>query len=375
MKKRQWVVSIILTLLVLLVGTFLFQFFRAQKKSTVSDVTQQAPLRQVIVDSFISGEMSNPVSLDGRINAYEKIVLSAEVTGRLQSTGRVIKEGVRFGKGDVLFQVDMRDAELALFAQRSSLMNAITQMMPDLKFDFPDAFVKWRKYLDDFNVEETLRELPTVVDAKEKYYLASKTIYNQFYSIRAAEDRLSDYLIRAPFSGVVLNAETFPGSLVTPGANLATIMNTGRYELIAPINPSDLSAIRQGQTVRLWSSDKDASWQGRVSRISDQIDQVTQSIPVYISVSGRGLRDGIYVQGVLDGASMKDVVKLPSTAVVDQQYVFMLEDSVVRKRPIEVLKRVPEGAIVRGFTAGQVITEGTQGLFDGQLAEAIRIEQ
>ncbi len=370
MKKRQWIISGILTLLILLVATFTFQNFRAQKKSTVGEKPNGgATSKSVLTDTFRVADITNEIRIDGRLTAYEKIEIAAEVTGRLVATDKTIKPGIGFREGDVLFEVEGEDARLNLFAQRSTLLNALTQMMPDLKFDYPEAFEKWRDYLDAFEVEKPLRDFPKVTDQKEKYYLGSRDVYTQFYSIKAQEDRLKDYRIYAPFSGVFLNVQKYPGALVTPGSPLASIMNTSRYELVAPINMSDFAYVKPGQVVELSAEGLGLSWSGRVSRISNQIDQMTQSIPVYISVSGRGLRDGMYLSGALDGSPITQAAQIPRTALVDQDHVFILRDSIVRKAQLEVLKRVEESVYVRGLKpTDRVVIDGVQGLFDGQKA-------
>jgi len=349
-----------------------FQGFRAQKKSTVGDKPIGVQVAKIVsVDTFPVTSIANQIQIDGRLTAYEKIDLAAEVTGRLIAIDKTIKPGIGFAKGDVLFEIDAEDARLNLYAQRSTLLNALTQMMPDLKFDYPAAFEKWRTYLDAFEVEKPVRDFPEVKDQKEKYYIGSRDVYTQFYSIKALEDRLKDYRVLAPFSGVFLNIAKYPGALVTPGSSLAGIMNTSRYELVAPINMADFQYIKPGQIVELSADDLGLSWSGRVSRVSNQIDQATQSIPVYISVSGRGLRDGMYLSGRLQGSTLADAAEIPRTALVDDNHVFVLRDSAVRKSQIEVLKRVEESVYVRGLMpSDKVVIDGVQGLFDGQKAEA-----
>lgn len=374
MIKRQWIISTIVTLLFLVLAAVVFQNFKAQKKSMVSESPAVEEILKVATEKFTSSDVKSKISIDGRVNAYEKIDIAAEVTGRLLATEKKWKEGTYFTKGELLFQIDNDDERYNLFAQRSSLLNAITQIMPDLKFDYPEAFDKWKAYLDAFDAERTTPPLPEISSEQEKYYIAGKNILNTYYTIKSAEKRLGDYMVYAPFNGVFLTINAFPGSIVNPGASLGNIMNTSRYEMSTPINAKDFNFIRVGQSVSLIAEDLGKSYKGTISRISTQIDQTTQSIPVYISVSGRGLRDGMYLKGDLIGNTLKDVITLPREALVSQDQIYVLRDSFITVKNIDVILRNEEGVYARGILPDdEVIVSGLNSLSPGRKAIPIKL--
>jgi len=344
----------------------MYQNFKSQKKSTVSETKKAPQVRVVDVQQFKNEDLRNRIQIDGRLSAFEKINLSAEVTGRMLP-GTSHRVGSHFKKGELLFKIDGEDDKYSLYAQRSSLLNAITQIMPDLKFDYPEAFQKWQNYLNDFDIQKAVKPLPNVGANNEKYFIAGKNIYNLFYSIKATEDRLKNYNIYAPFNGVFLTVNAFPGSLVSVGSNLGQIMNTYRYEMTAPIGLDDLKYLSVGQSVEVNSSELNKSWTGKVSRISNTIDQTTQSIPVYVSVSGKGLKDGIFVKGEISGEQLKDVTVIPRSLIVDENKVFILDEGKAMKKQVEIITRTDEEVIVGGLTdQDQVITTGVNNIYDGQ---------
>lgn len=367
MKKRQWIISILLSLLILLIGAFAFRSFSAKKESTISSDVKQSELRKVEVNTFVPSSVNKELEIDGRLSAYEKINISAEVQGRLLETGAVIKEGVHFKEGDLLFKIESKDDEYGLKAQRSQLFTAITQIMPDLKFDYPDAFEKWKKYLDDFSMDNTTRDLPRISSDKEKYFIGGKNIYNLYYNIKGQEERLKNYNVYAPFTGVFLSVNNYPGSLVSPGVGLAQIMNTYQYELISPVSGNDLNYLKVGQEIQLESEESGKTFRGKVNRISTQIDQATQSIPVYISVFGSGLRDGMYLKGKLSGSKMKEVSIVPKDIIVNQNQIYIYQDSTISVKTIDVLSIIDDKAQVRGITStDQVVTSSVNNLYSGQ---------
>ncbi|MFK7808099.1 MAG: efflux RND transporter periplasmic adaptor subunit [Saprospiraceae bacterium] len=367
MFTRQTIISIVLSLVILLLGAGFYQYTSAQKESTVSGKTVTRDVRTVTVDNFPPTEIQNKIEVDGRLTAYEKINVAAEVQGKLLPIGRTWKIGSTFTKGDLLFKIESKDDEFNLKAQRSTLYNQITQIMPDLKFDYPKEYDKWLEYLHDFDEEKNVKSLPETDDQKAKYFIGGKNIQSQYYTIKSLEERLKNYNIYAPFSGVFLSVNNYPGSLVSPGANLGQIMNTYNYEIISPIRMDDLKYISTNQKVALYSEELDKTWNGTVNRIGKQIDQTTQSIPVYITVSGKGLRDGMYLKGSLGASMIEGVSILPKDLIVNQNEVFVLQDSTLSVKEISIVNYLEDKVYVKGIDArDQIVTSASTNLYEGQ---------
>lgn len=364
--KRKTIISIVLTLFILIGAAVVFNVLKSKKKSTISDKAKTIELRKVEVSSYAVSDVTNVIDVDGRASAFEKILLSAEVQGQLLSAGRQWRKGSAFNKGDLLFKVDNRDDIFALKAQKSLLLNAVTQIMPDLKFDYPEAFVRWKTYLDNFDIEGRVKPLPEFSSDKEKYYIGGRNILSQYYTIKSLETKLDNYNLYAPFNGVFLSVNVYPGSLVSPGVNLGQIMNTYNYEMAAPVAPEDLEYLKVGQSVKLYSSEGGA-FTGKINRTSQQIDQATQSIPVYITISGKGLRDGMYLKGTINGASLNEVNVIPKNLLINNNQVYTYQDSIISLKTLDIVKISGPSAYVKGLsTADQVISSTINNLYAGQ---------
>lgn len=367
MFTRQTIISIGLSLLILLLGAGIYQYTSSQKQSTVSGKAITRDIRTVTVNNFPPTKIQNKIEVDGRLTAYEKINVAAEVQGKLLPIGRTWKIGSTFGKGDLLFKVDSEDDVFNLKAQRSILYNQITQIMPDLKFDYPKEYDKWLEYLHNFDEEKKVTPLPQTDDQKAKYFIGGKNIQSQYYTIKSLEERLKNYNIYAPFSGVFLSVNNYPGSLVSPGANLGQIMNTYNYEIVSPIRMDDLKYVSVNQKVDLYSEELDKSWKGTVNRIGKQIDQTTQSVPVYITVSGNGLRDGMYLKGNLGAAMIEGISILPKDIIVNQNEVFIFRDSTLSLKKINIVNYLEDKVYVKGIDSrDQIVTSATTNLYEGQ---------
>ena len=367
MNKRKLVISVILTILILTLGMIAFKVLGSKKEPVKKNFANAKEIREVEVSQFSSENADNNIIIDGRLNSYKTVNLASKVTGQLASSGKAFKKGTYYEKGELLFDIDQREARYNLYALRSNLLNQITQIMPDLKLDYPQAFQNWKNYLDAFNVESSVKALPTITNEQEKYFVASKNIYNTYYSIKSSEARLSDYQIYAPFSGIVTAANVFEGSLISPGQQLGTLTSSGYYELEAPLAESQLQYVKTGQKVELTSELTGKKWTGKVNRISSTIDPTTQSIPLFIGVSGAGLREGMYLKGKLKGSTLKAVAAIPKDIIVNQNYIYSVQDSSISQIKLEIVSRDEVFVYATGLDPTKwIVKSTTAGLYEGQ---------
>jgi len=180
-------------------------------------------------------------------------------------------------------------------------------------------------------------------------------LQTQYYSILSQEERLSKYKVYAPFSGVLTQALTNTGAIVAPGQKLGELMNTNTYELPATMPLNSLAFLKVGQTVKLYSGDISGEWSGKVIRISDQIDPQTQTAQVFIKVSGDKLKEGMYLQGGIASKGIESAVKVPRSLLVNQNQIFLVQDSTLQLVDVNVIKIEGTEAFVGGIKEGASI--------------------
>lgn len=357
--------------LVIIFGSFAAARALSRQKEPPKRKPDIAQIR--LVDTLHVRNADVPVSLEiqGQLAAFEKIDLFAEVSGPLLSSARAFKEGSYFPKGAVLISIDDEEARLTLLSQKSSLLNALTQLMPDLKVDHPASFPQWRAYLDKFELEKPLPLFPTAMSPEEKHFIASRNLFSQYYNIKSAEERLNKYTISAPFSGVITQAAINPGAVVRSGQKLGELMNTANYELEATVALRDLKYIKVGSRVKLYSEDIAGQWQGQVKRVSDQVNPGTQTVKVFISVSGEQLREGMYLRGEVEGSRIEQAARLPRNLLIGPDQVYVWRDSSLQLQTVQVAKLTSAHAVVRGLPDGTpILAQMLPGLFDGMKAAA-----
>lgn len=297
-------------------------------------------------------DLQAPITVTGKLIARDKIDVFAEVSGILLKSSSRFREGNRFGAGSILVSMDDQEARLNILAQKSRLLNTITQLLPDLKLDYSDAFQKWQNYIDQFKMNQLIAPLPKTSSSKEKYFILAKNIYDQYYSIQSQEARLKKYHVYAPFSGVVTEANIHPGTLVRNGQKLGEFINPFNFEFEATVSLKDINLIKIGDRVKLYSEDIGGEWTGNIRRISDKMDASTQTVKVFVGTSGKNLREGMYLKGEIAASSIKEAYKISRNLVINKTQVYSIKNGVLALENVKILRYTGNNVIVKGLKDG-----------------------
>lgn len=367
---RQILVPLVASLVVLAIGFMIFNVMKNSRPAPVK-LVKKAEVEKVRTRIIKNSESETEIEITGRLDAKEEIEVFSEVGGTYLTGKKPFKEGAYFKKGEEMIKIRHDEFDKNLLAQKSSLMNQITLMLPDMKTDYPESFPKWEAYLKNMDLNKELAEFPQPGSEKERYYLSSRNIYNLFYSIQSQEIRQDKYSIKAPFNGKVSMSLIDEGTLVRAGQKLGEFYNPYFYELEAAISIKDLQFVRVGSKVALTSNDIEGNWNGTVARISDVIDPATQTLKVFVNVRGQGLKEGMYLEGKIDGSVIVDVVELPRSLLVDDSSIWIKTDSTLTLHPVKPVKFTTNTAIVKGIPDGtEILDEPVVGAFEGMKVAA-----
>jgi len=371
MNTRKIIIAVAGVLII--AGSFFLSGALSNGKKSPKRKAEKKEARSVRVIEFKNRSMQANLEVSGQIIAGGKVEIFSEVGGKLLNTGKIFKEGVRFAKGEVIAKIDNEQSRYNLLAQKSALQNTMTQMMPDLKLDFPEAYQKWENYLSNFNVNSPIQVFPEPESEKEKYYVVTKGIYNQYYTIKSQEEMLQKYFIYAPFSGTVTQSSIYPGTVIRVGQKMGEMMSTFNYELDASVSLKDIDYVGIGDRVMLSSEDINGNWEGRIVRISDKIDESTQTVKVFISVSGNRLREGMFLKGEIQIQQVENAFAIPRSLLIDEQYVFLIENNKLKKKPVEIARFNGETAFIKGLKNGQkVLNETLPNAYEGMPIKVLK---
>jgi len=315
--------------------------------------------KYVRTESVNYNTIPTQVVAHGRVRTAESLDVIAEVSGRMFRGSVPLKEGQSFKKGTLLYRVDDTETKLNLQSQKSNFLKDLAAILPDLKVDFPDSYNTWESYFNSIDLEKKLPKLPNYKTNKEKTFLATKNIFSTYYTIKSAEANLEKYRFNAPFDGTISLVNLQSGSFVNPGSNIAKILRSDKLEIKVDVSADQIHWIDQG-AVSTITDDNGTIWKGIVTRIGEFVNEATQSIDVHIALSSNGekLFDGQYLEATIPGKYIENGMIIPRNAIFNGNEVFVLQDSLLKVREINIHKTNSETAVFSGLASGeQVVVE------------------
>src|SRR5690606_7889961 len=194
--------------------------------------------------------------------------------------------------------------------------------------------------------------------------------------VAAAEARLADTVIRAPFAGRTGFRRVSVGSYVSAGTVITTLDDTSRIKLDFTVPETYLYLLRRGLPITATTSGLPGrEFHGEVTNLDSRVDPVTRSIAVRAELPNEEglLRAGMFMTVRLEGDVVPALV-VPEEAIVPERgrtYVFVVANDRAYRREVRTGKRRPgEVEIVAGLAEGdRVVIEGTQNLRDGDAVQ------
>ena len=357
MNLRKALISIAVVAVVVILAVMFTQYLIATKSVPETNEKKEATLyvKAIPVEYSIN---SSGIEATGRLSSQQSVDLSAEVSGMLLKGSINLKEGKKFKMGDLLVRIFDEEAKNNLKASKSRFLNSIAGILPDMKIDFKESYPKWVKFFDDIEIDKPLPDLPKTDSEKEKVFLASRNILNDYYTIISSQIRLSKYNIYAPFNGTFTNVMMEVGSVVNPGSKIATMIKTDKLELEVPIKIDDIYWVNIGDNVVAKTRDRRHSWTGKVVRKSNYLNPETQSITVYVALEATKdspMYQGQYLKAEFQEQDLENSMEIPRNAIFNKEWVYTVVDGSLMAEKIEIIKTNETTALFTGLEPGTVV--------------------
>ena len=289
----------------------------------------------------------------GNALANDAVEIRPEITATLTAIN--FDEGQFVEAGTVLVELENVEPLAELAAARANLV---------------DSEAQYRRTQELFKTQLTSESQLQQLEATREADRAA---------VAAAQARVEDTVIKAPFSGLLGLRRVSAGSLVTPSTVITTLDDTTTIKLDFDIPEIYLSQIRVGLPVAARSAAwQDTEFSGTVASIDSRVDPVSRTIRVRSMIPNPEghLRAGMFLTVTL---LKQDVVALmiPEQALMPERSTQMVlvvgEDDTVERRVVQTGRRRPgEVEILEGLSEGErVIIEGTQKARAGQKVSII----
>lgn len=266
--------------------------------------------------------------------------VSAAVGGLVLSVlpsekGKIIVEGQHVEKGQILIQLDDR----VMRANRDKLLVSDPELQEQIK---QAGHSMELAQLEVDRLERLQRNSGTSVMLVtkieiDKALLALKDAESKFKAIKAREDiaradikaideQLNLYTLRAPISGQLGMVHASPGQTLAAGASVAEVINLDDTDVLCFVPSSTVGKLHLDQVVRIEDNEEAITdavklEQGRIVFIADQAQAETGTIAVKARFpnQNRKLRANVLVRVRVLTEKKSDCITIPEAALLEDQ--------------------------------------------------------
>ena len=317
-------------------------------------------------------DISVPLKYSATLKGTSDVTITPQVSGQLMEV--CITEGQQVKKGDVLFRIDSRNAELELESAEANLLAALAQ----------ESSAKL-EYESNKNLYEKKIVSKYLLDNAENRYKQAQASAAQ---ARAAANRarvnLGFCTITSPVNGVIGSIPVYAGDQVSSGTYLTMVSGNAKMHAEFSVSESVLEERANGEADDSLDNLPDVTFffkngseyplKGRITSITGTVDRTTGTLTCKATFPNPdgGLYSG--VQGtVVIPFDVQDVMVVPQNAVVRLQSKSLVykvgADSCAYSTIVETVNFSSERDLIvtKGLEVGDVIvTEGANNLVEGQ---------
>lgn len=278
---------------------------------------------------------SDTIEVLGVAKGRASLVVTASTTELI--TRVLFRDGQTVAKGQPLVELQAREEEAGIISARANLAQARNDRD------------RW-KILADKGIAPRVQ----FEQAQTAYETAAA-------QLRAAEARQGDRVIRAPFAGVVGLSDVTAGTLINPGAEIATLDDVSVIRVDFPVPERYLGALRPGMPITVRAAAfPGRTFEGRIGLLDSRIDERTRAITARAEIPNPG---GVLRPGMMLKVSIERGVRMapaaPEAAVQfegDTAFAYKIVPD-PEKGSVAQRTTVRRGAVESGFVE---ILEGLQ---------------
>ncbi|MDY0268854.1 efflux RND transporter periplasmic adaptor subunit [Trichloromonas sp.] len=293
----------------------------------------------VAVEAVTPFDLREPLTLPGSLEAWEDLLLAAEIDGPVRWRGP--EEGERVRAGEPLLRIDSDSHQAALDRARSEA---------ELRTVSRDRL---RRLLDEKLISP--QEYDNAVAAQDAAAA----------ELRQAQVALEKSTLYAPISGVLDRWLVDRGEYVSAGMAVAELVQVDRLKVLLEVPEKDIRFLALGEKVHLTPAQVNQTggeeFSGEIIHLAYKADPVTRTYMAKVEVAnntGR-LRPGMIVRVSALRRELPGAIAIPLHAVVDQEgrkLVYVAEDGAARQRDVR-LGPVIDGRVVveAGLNPGEAL--------------------
>ncbi|QFU75859.1 efflux RND transporter periplasmic adaptor subunit [Halioglobus maricola] len=369
---------------VLLVGLAL-AYLLANSSPERELAAQERTLRSVRVMPVQAEDEHLIITSQGSVQPRSQSELIPEVSGRVEWMSPSLVGGGSFVQGDVLLRVNSDDYRTALKRAQAASDRA------QVEYEFTrDELARMEKLH-----RQNLASQSQLDGTQRSARIAEANLSESQAALNQATRDLQRTEITAPFDGLVRNEQVDVGQFVSRGNSIATIYATDFVEVRLPIAGDQLRFLGLDVAHRgpvpesarlpvLLSAEFGTTrllWEGELVRTEAEIDERSRMIYGVARVEfdatshTESIPVGLFVHAEIQGALVENAVRLPRSALRDNDQVLVVdEENRLRFRKISILRLEHDEVLVNsGLEDGELICiSAIQTVVDGMQIDPVQ---
>jgi membrane fusion protein, multidrug efflux system len=308
-----------------------------------------------------TGVVTEVAEAVGTTRAFESIVLNSKVSGIVESIS--FQEGAKVAQGEELLKLDSAERRADVESSRAAIQQEEARRA-ELRTRLERAVALRRSGAGTEALVDDLTAQIRTADSAVQAAIARE---------RAAQARMNDMIIRAPFTGRVGIRQVSVGSFLENRTTITTLDDiskirldfqvpetlVGRLEVDAPITASGPAF-----GARRFS--------GQVRVVDTRVDPVTRSVRLTAVIENpdENLKPGMFLNVNLKVAVRGEAMLIPEEAIVGEgplQIAFVVKDNRIERRLLTIGQRQDgKVEVSRGLAVGeQLVVRGVQRVRQG----------
>jgi RND family efflux transporter MFP subunit len=370
MRARKTIVKVSIPVIILAAGLAGMQIMLLSKEPPKKEAR---PNPGALVETMSIKLEERPVTVwaTGTVQPRMTADIVPQVSGRVTNVTAGFVVGGFFKNGDLLFEIEAIDYELAAEKSRAAVAKAEFELA-QIESRARVAHLEWERIplLEKDRPNPLVLYEPQLKDAQAALASALADLKQRLLDIRRTK-------VYAPFNCRIRSESIDPGQHVTAGKSVAVACGTDTAEIVVPVSFTELRWLsvprKRGEksegspaTVRMDVEGQTFTWHGRVDRSLGEVDPKGRMArlvadvpdPYGIRLTSQGktpdLAEGLFVEVVIEGKTIENIACMPAGALRQNSTVWVMNDkNRLEFRDVELVRRERQMVLVHGLEDGE----------------------
>jgi len=342
---------------VVLLTTLVSSACSGQAETVTPDTTTDAATvllaPENVAEASVQPISSGPV-ISGQLTPAREASVRAQVGGSIVEL--TVDRGQSVRAGAIVARISSRDLEAGRLSAQAALRSTETA----LEVARSEAERTRALVTGGALAARDLEQARNGVSAAEAQVAAARA------RLTSVEQQIDDTAVKAPFAGVVSARPASIGDVVSPGAELLTIIDPSSMRLEALVPSDQVPHLRPGAKVHFTIRGIPGEFTGTIDRINPTADPVTRQVSSFVTLPNTGGRliAGLFAEGRVESVT-RDGVVVPTAAVDEtgtRPVVTRVRDGQAEIVPVTLGARQPQNdrvEIAEGIAAGDTLILGS----------------